>query len=96
MMARRIPANHKVKRILQDQHAVADGQRQRSARSAFAADDRNGGHAQPRHLAQVAGNRLGLPALLRSQAGIRARQVDEADHGRENFSAIFMHRSALR
>ena len=83
LLVRRIPphdggaglrSNHKIQRIFENQHAVADCQGQRSARSALAADDRNRGHAQARHFAQIAGDRFSLAALLRSDAGIRAGQ----------------------
>ena len=88
--------NDEVERVFEDQHAVADRQRQRAARSAFAADDGDGRDTQTRHFADVARNRFGLTALFRAEAGISAGQINEADDGRPNFSAIFMQRSALR
>jgi hypothetical protein len=76
----RLRRNHKVQRILQNQHAIRYSQRQRAPRSAFAADHRDRRHPQPRHFQQIARNRLGLAPLLRSQTRKRSRQIDEADH----------------
>ncbi len=77
----RLRRNHEVERIFENQHAVAHGQRQRSARSAFAGDHRNCRDAQPAHLQNVAGNCLRLAALFGAQTRKCAREVNEADDG---------------
>ena len=71
--------DHRVGRVLQHQRDVADGDRERAARAAFADDGDDDRHAQPRHLVEVAADRLGLAALLGADAGIGAGRVDERE-----------------
>jgi hypothetical protein len=65
--------------VLEHQHAIADAQTQCAAAAAFADHGDDQRYLQRRHLAQVHRNRLGLPALFRANAGIRALRVDEAE-----------------
>jgi len=70
-----------IERVLKDQDAVCDGKCQRSAGTAFTADDGDGGHAEAGHLEKIAGDGFGLAALFGTEAGIGAGQIDEADDG---------------
>ena len=72
--------DHRVDRVLQHQHLVADADRQRAARAALADDGDDDRHLELRHLEDVAADRLGLAALLGADAGIGARRVDEREH----------------
>ena len=71
--------DHRVHRVLQHQHPVGHAERQRAARAALADHHRDARRRQRRHLQDVAGQRLGLAPLLRAQAGIGARRVDQGD-----------------
>ena len=65
--------DHRVDRVLEHVHAVADGDGQRAAAAALAGHVDDDRRRQARHLAQVVGDRLGLPALLGVQARGRRR-----------------------
>src|SRR5260370_22686725 len=56
--------NHGIDGVLQHQDAVSNGDRERSAASAFAGDGSDDGNLQPSHLPHAAGNGLRLSALL--------------------------------
>ena len=71
--------DHRVRRVLQHQRDVADRDRERAARPAFADDGDDDRRAQAGHLVEVAADRLRLPALLGADAGIRAGRVDERE-----------------
>ncbi len=71
--------DHRIGRELQHQHAVADRDRERAARAAFADDRRDDRHLQFGHHVQVAADRFRLAALFRADARIRARRVDERE-----------------
>ena len=88
--------DHGVDRILEHEDAVADGDRQRAAGAAFAGDGHDDGHGQARHFAQVAGDGLGLAALLGVDAGVGAGVSMKVKMGRPNFAASCITRSALR
>ena len=69
---------------------------ERAAAAAFAVDDDDDRRVERRHLAQVERDRFRDAALLRFDARIRRRRVDERDHRPLNFSASFIARSAFR
>ena len=69
--------NHRVDRILHHQRDVADRNRQRAARSAFADDRHHDRHAQFRHRVKIAPDGFRLPAFFRADAGISPRRIDE-------------------
>ena len=71
--------DHRVDRILQHHHLIADADGERAARSAFARHGDDHRHAQPRHLAQVVSDGFGLAALFGVNARIGARRVDERE-----------------
>ncbi|CUJ22821.1 Uncharacterised protein [Achromobacter sp. 2789STDY5608633] len=73
--------DHRVGGVLQHQHRVAHGDRQRAARTAFTDDGDDHGHLQLGHGVQVVADGFGLAALLGADAGIGARGVDEGEHG---------------
>src|SRR3569623_1349022 len=77
----RFRSDDEVERVLEDQNAIADGKSQCAARPAFAADDGDGGNAQPSHYAEIARDSFGLTALLGAKAGVGAGEIDKADHG---------------
>ena len=72
-------ADDRVDRVLERDHDVADGDRQRAARAALAGDDRDDRRPQPAHQPDRAGDRLGDAALLGLGAGMGAGHVDEGD-----------------
>jgi hypothetical protein len=57
--------------------ASATCDRERATRATFADHDRDDRYLEPRHFAQIDRDRLGLAALLRAEAGVRAHRVDE-------------------
>ena len=59
--------------------AVGHADAQRAAGAAFAGDDADDRRLQAAHLHQVAGDRLGLPALFGADAGVGAGRVDQGD-----------------
>ena len=71
--------DHRVGRVLQHEHPVAHPQRQRAAAPPLAGDGDDDRHLQHGHLDQVAGDRLGLAALLGVEPGIGAGGVDEGE-----------------
>src|SRR4029453_10708566 len=72
--------DYRIYGVLQHQQAVADADRERAARAPFTDYGRYHGHTEPRHLEQVARDRLALVALLRPDPGIRARCIDQRDN----------------
>ena len=73
--------DHAVDRVFEHEDHVADAQGERSAAAALADADHQNGDGQAGHLAQIAGDRLGLAALLGVDAGVGAGSVQEGDHG---------------
>ncbi len=71
--------DHRVRRVLQHQHHVADRDRERAAGAAFADHRDDDRHAQSGHLVQVAADRLRLAALLGADSRVRAGRVDERE-----------------
>src|SRR5690606_18730218 len=67
--------------VLEHEDPVGDADAERAAGHPFADHRGDDGNAQPGHLAQVEGDGLADPTLLGSEAGIRARGVDEGDDG---------------
>src|SRR5207245_1982799 len=59
-------------------HEDAKGNGERPARTTLADDGTDERHPQLRHHVEVAADRLGLPALFRSDPRIRPRRIDEA------------------
>src|SRR5213080_210805 len=72
--------NHRVEAVFEDVHFVADGNRQRATRAAFARYGHDDRHGQPRHFAQIPGDRFALPAFFRIDPRVRALCVDEAEN----------------
>ena len=72
-------------REFQHRDAVADGDPDRAAASAFADDDRDNRRRQGRHLEHRFRDRLGDAAFLRRDAGIGARSVDETNNRKAEF-----------
>ena len=70
--------NHRIDRMLEHQHAVGGGDRDRAAGPAFADHGGDHRHAQRQALLGRAGDRFGLAALLRLDARESARRVDQA------------------
>ena len=77
---RALRRDHAVDRVLQHQHAVGGGDRDRAARAAFAEDHRDVRHAEIEAGLGRARDRLGLAALLGVDAGIGAGGVDQRQH----------------
>ena len=73
--------DHAVDRVLEHQHLVGGGDRDRAARHALAGDDRNVGHAKRQARIGRARDRLGLSPLLRADAGIGAGGIHDRQHG---------------
>jgi hypothetical protein len=71
--------DHRVDRVLQREHYVADAERERAARATLAKDDDHDRRLQPRHQEDRLRDRLGLPALLALGTRVRAGRVDERD-----------------
>ena len=71
---------HGVGRVLQHQHRIADGDRQRSARSALTNDAADQRHFEFRHNQQVAADSFGLTTFLRVDTRISTRRIDESQH----------------
>ncbi len=67
--------------MLQHQDAVTHSDGKRTAGATLAGDDDDDGDGETAHLAQVPGDRLGLAALLGTDAGECARGVNEGDDG---------------
>ena len=67
--------------MLKHQDAVAHGDAERAAGTAFAGDDDDDGRLEDGHVGEVLGNGLGLAASLGVKAGEGARGVDERDDG---------------
>src|SRR5262249_33234953 len=72
-------ADDRVVGVLEHAHAVADADAQRPAGAPLADHDAHDGRLQPRHLHEVVGDQLRLPALLRADARVGAPRVDQAD-----------------
>ena len=66
--------------MLEHQHAIGRGDGDRAAGAALADDHGDHRHLQRQALLGRAGNRLGLAALLRLDAGKCARRVDQGHH----------------
>ena len=77
--------NHRINGIFEHQHAVANGDCQRAARSPLARDRDDDRHGQARHFAQVVGDGFGLAAFLRVHSGIGAGRIDENKNGPAKF-----------
>src|SRR5207237_6608249 len=73
--------DHRVPRMLLHEDAVAEPERERAPAAALADDRAHDRHRQRRERAQARADRLGLPALLRRDARVRALGVDERDDG---------------
>src|SRR5689334_10161759 len=71
--------NHRIRRVLEHQRDIADGDGERPARAAFADDGDDDRSPQAGHLVQIAADRFGLAPLLRADPRIRAGRVDEAE-----------------
>ena len=65
--------------MLEHQHAVGGGDRDRTARATLTDDDRDHRHLQRQALLGRSGDGFGLPALLRLDSGKRSRRVDQSD-----------------
>jgi hypothetical protein len=63
--------------VLLHQYPVADRDAERAAAAAFPADDHDDRCVEDHHVAQVDGDRLGDAALLRFDAGVGRRCIDE-------------------
>src|SRR5450432_4243023 len=74
-----LDGDDRVDGVLEHQHAVRNAERERAARPALADHRRDDRYLETAHLEEVASDRLRLSALLRAQAGPRARRVDERD-----------------
>src|SRR5882672_6291261 len=70
--------NHRVSRVLQHHHGIADRDREGSARSAFPDHRAYDRHPQLGHHIQAVADRLSLAALLRTDPGVRPRSIDES------------------
>ena len=89
--------DHRIDRMLEHQHAIGGGDRDRAARAALADDRGDHRHAERQALLGRAGDRLGLAALL----GLDARERRPACRpgvttGRPKRSASCISRIALR
>jgi hypothetical protein len=69
------------------QDAIADGDAERAAAAALAADDHDDRHVEQRHLAEVQRDRLGDAAFLGLDAGYAAGVSTKTITGRWNFCA---------
>ena len=87
--------NHGVDGILQHVHAIADGNRQRAARTAFSRDGHNDGHGQARHLAKIARDGFGLAALFGIDSRIGAGRIDKRKNGPAEFCGQLHHAQRL-
>ena len=74
-------ADHRIVGVLQHGDAVAYADSQRAAGSAFPNHHADYRRSHLAHLEHALGDHMGLSTLLRPDAGIGARRVDEADDG---------------
>ena len=72
---------HRIHRVLEHEHPVAHGKRQRAARPPFAADHANHGDFQGAHELDTASDCLALATLLCFQARIGSGCVNKCDDG---------------
>jgi len=72
--------DHAVDGELVHQDAIADGEPQRAAAAPLAVHEHDDGRIQSRHLTQVERDRFRDAALLRLDARVGGRGVDEGDH----------------
>src|SRR5579862_1796302 len=72
--------DHRVPGVLLHHDSVRDSEGERTAAAALADDGRDHGDRQRRERPQAHRDRLRLPALLRSDARVRALRVDEGQH----------------
>lgn len=71
--------------VPQHRHAVADGNAKCAARATFADHNAHHRYAQSTHLAEIDCNALCLTALLRTNAGIRARGINKGHNWQLEF-----------
>src|SRR5215471_7142966 len=69
--------DHGIDRVLHHQDAVRHSDRQRSSTSTYSNDRSDDGYFQPRHLAQIVGDRLRLTALFGLYTRVGAVSVDQ-------------------
>lgn len=62
--------NHRISRVLQHQHLIADRDRQRATGAAFTDDGADDGHARLGHQIRTVADRLGLATLFGADARI--------------------------
>src|SRR5690606_570478 len=67
--------------VVEHEHAVGDGEGDRSFGVPFADDDRDGGHRDIQHRGGAGSDRGPLAIELAIEAGVCARRVDERDDG---------------
>ncbi len=72
-------ADYRIIGVFEHRDAIADPNAQRPAGAPLANDHANDRGGQARHLEHRVGDHLGLAALLRPDARIGARRIDEAD-----------------
>src|SRR5437899_697994 len=72
--------NHGIHRVLEHHHPVGEPDREGAAGAALADHGGDDGRPQRRHVHQVPGDRLGLPALLGPEPGVGAGRVHQRDH----------------
>src|SRR5258706_751586 len=77
--------NHRVKTVLQNVDAIADGNRQRPARAALPRHRDDHRHRQPRHLAKISRDRFALSALLRIDPRVCPGRIDKRKNGPPKF-----------
>ena len=80
--------DHRVHAVLQHGHVIADPNGQRAAGASLTDDRAQDRRTQLAHLKQIAGNRFALIALLRSDARVRPRRIDE---GQDRQRKLFRH-----
>ena len=73
-------ADHGIPCIFEHSDSIAGPDAQRPARPTLPDDHADDRCMQAAHFAEVGGDRFRLPALLRLDAGIRARRVDQRHH----------------
>ena len=88
--------NYGVDGLLKDEDAVGDGEGECASGASFAGDGGDGGDAETGHFAEIAGDGLGLAALLGTDAGVGSHEVDEGEdrtaeffgelHGAQSFA----------